>query len=153
MLTWHRLGSLVRPNILHHFVVNCTHLCTITPTGYSGRIMHHITGPKLPKIGLRSIQRMVWLLHFPYMCPIHHLWDVVERPVLTRGTAHTNIRELWIAIQIGWLNLTQPDVFWSPVESVLSFSELERTLHNTRHQLLTFGIIYGFWYNSYNSSL
>jgi hypothetical protein len=49
------------------------------------------------------------------MNPVEHLWDMVERSIHTHNPALTNARELWVAIQMVWLNISL-EVFHPLVE-------------------------------------
>jgi hypothetical protein len=40
------------------------------------------------------------------MNPTEHLWDVVERSIHTQNPAPAKTRELWVAIQTAWLNIS-----------------------------------------------
>lgn len=81
--------------ILHCFMVISTYLqylCTSTTMDYPSR-------PKLPRIGQEhseNFQQMIWP---PHLCPIKHLWDIMERSIHIQGPVLKNITMLWTAIE------------------------------------------------------
>ncbi|KAJ8882496.1 hypothetical protein PR048_014307 [Dryococelus australis] len=93
----------------------CLHVAAAV---YSSRIMHRVMDPSYPELYSGDLQRLLRATSF-VQCESHQAsMDLARRSIRTQDPARTNNRELRVAIQMAWVNIT-PQMLRPLVESML----------------------------------
>ncbi len=57
-----------------------------------------------------NIQVLAWPAYSPYISPIEHVWDVLDRRIQQRVPVPANIQQLRTAIEEEWTNIPQATI-------------------------------------------
>ncbi len=78
-------------------------------------LQHDNARPHVPRICTQSLEAenipvLAWPAYSPYMSPIEHVWDPLDRRIHQRVPVPANIQQLRSAIEEEWTNIPQATI-------------------------------------------